>query len=277
MHQKKMYNQLVFYLEACESGSMFQNVLPENISIYASSASNPTESSWGCYCGSEAKVNGKDIGSCLGDLYSCVWMEDSDLEASKVSIAQQFAVIHKKVDKSDPMEWGDKTFEKELVTDFQGTTDSTSVDGKLMSKVKKLLGVFFGESKNEDLEYQHYLDLAKKSAIESRSIKLDYLYRKAFKSGLLTDDQELATELHLMEVNDTIFREIALRLKLNLTGEKNENIQFQCLRNSVNHYKATCQNFTEYTLKYVQYLSVACKTYTEDMVKQTITDVCEGN
>jgi len=31
MHSKKMYNQLVFYLEACESGSMFQDKLPEDI------------------------------------------------------------------------------------------------------------------------------------------------------------------------------------------------------------------------------------------------------
>lgn len=27
MHKEKRYSQLVFYLEACESGSMFENVL----------------------------------------------------------------------------------------------------------------------------------------------------------------------------------------------------------------------------------------------------------
>jgi legumain len=31
MHRQKKYQQLVFYLEACESGSMFKDVLPKNI------------------------------------------------------------------------------------------------------------------------------------------------------------------------------------------------------------------------------------------------------
>jgi len=34
-----MYKELVFYLEACESGSMFEN-LPDNIEIVASTAAN---------------------------------------------------------------------------------------------------------------------------------------------------------------------------------------------------------------------------------------------
>jgi legumain len=49
MFENKKYSKLVFYLEACESGSMFLN-LPTNTNIYALSAANPTESSWGYYC-----------------------------------------------------------------------------------------------------------------------------------------------------------------------------------------------------------------------------------
>ena len=44
-----MYKQLVFYLEACESGSMFVN-LPKNINVYSLSAAGTSESSWGNYC-----------------------------------------------------------------------------------------------------------------------------------------------------------------------------------------------------------------------------------
>lgn len=56
---------------------MFVN-LPKNMNIYAVSAANPHESSWGCYCPPEDEVNGKHIGSCLGDLFSVNWMEDTD-------------------------------------------------------------------------------------------------------------------------------------------------------------------------------------------------------
>ena len=78
MHEKGLYKELVFYLEACHAGSMFDPELPENISIYTTTAANPSESSYGEYCSSEAKVNGTLIGSCLGDEYSVRFMEDID-------------------------------------------------------------------------------------------------------------------------------------------------------------------------------------------------------
>ena len=49
MSDTSMYKELVFYLEACESGSMFED-LPKDIHIYATTAANAHESSWGTYC-----------------------------------------------------------------------------------------------------------------------------------------------------------------------------------------------------------------------------------
>lgn len=60
----------MFYLEACESGSMFVD-LPTDTNIYATTAADPDESSYGFYC----NVTGMP---CLGDEYSIHWMEDSD-------------------------------------------------------------------------------------------------------------------------------------------------------------------------------------------------------
>lgn len=77
MYDQGMYKTLVFYLEACESGSMFTE-LNKDINIYGLSAANPTESSWGFYCPPEDVINGKSIGSCLGDTFSINWLEDTD-------------------------------------------------------------------------------------------------------------------------------------------------------------------------------------------------------
>lgn len=74
---KGKYNKLVFYLEACESGSMFAK-LPNNTGIYALSAANAKESSWGFYCSPQDVISGKHIGSCLGDLFSINYLEDTD-------------------------------------------------------------------------------------------------------------------------------------------------------------------------------------------------------
>lgn len=54
-------------MEACESGSMFEGLLADNINIYATTAANAMESSYAAYCSPDDVVNGKHVGSCLGD------------------------------------------------------------------------------------------------------------------------------------------------------------------------------------------------------------------
>jgi len=83
MSDNKMFKELTFYLEACESGSMFPN-LTDKENIYAITATNASTSSYAAYCGRQAKVDGKKIGSCMGDLFSVSWMEDT--EANNISV-----------------------------------------------------------------------------------------------------------------------------------------------------------------------------------------------
>ncbi|KAK7275560.1 hypothetical protein RIF29_16679 [Crotalaria pallida] len=75
-HTSGTYNSLVFYLVACESGSIFEGLLPEGLIIYATTASNAEESSWGTYCPGEFPSPPSEYETCLGDLYSVAWMED---------------------------------------------------------------------------------------------------------------------------------------------------------------------------------------------------------
>lgn len=66
----------VLYIEACESGSVFEGMMPDNLSIYVSTASNTVESSWGTYCPGMDPAPPAEYITCLGDLYSVAWMED---------------------------------------------------------------------------------------------------------------------------------------------------------------------------------------------------------
>ena len=94
MWANKQYSELVFYLEACESGSMFEGILRDDIKAYAITAANAEESSWGTYCYPDDQINGVHIGTCLGDLFSVVWMEDSDKkDLRSESIDTQFQWI----------------------------------------------------------------------------------------------------------------------------------------------------------------------------------------
>lgn len=92
---------MVVYIEACESGSMLENLLPENINVYATTASNAQESSYACYY--DAKRH-----TYLGDVYSVVWMEDSDAEKiDEETLFQQFTITQAKTNTSHVMQYGD--------------------------------------------------------------------------------------------------------------------------------------------------------------------------
>jgi len=134
MSDNKMFNKLTFYLETCESGSMFEDMAIPG--IYALSASNPSESSWGSYCGSEAKVNGKSVNSCLGDLFSVSWMEDADaVDTTAESLEENFQTVKTATDRSQVMQWGDVTYTADKMSEFIGNLDpslkaSASVERK---------------------------------------------------------------------------------------------------------------------------------------------------
>lgn len=72
--------QLKSYLgllqEACESGSVFEGLLSDSLNIYATTASNAVESSWGTYCPGMAPSPPPEFNTCLGDLYSVAFLEN---------------------------------------------------------------------------------------------------------------------------------------------------------------------------------------------------------
>ena len=120
MHEKKMYKKFVLYIEACFSGSMAID-FPEDLGISIVTAANDQESSWGWYCGSEAVVKGKDIGSCLGDEFSVYWMEDADKGEQKTeTLEEQWNRIHAGVTKSHASRYGDKSFSADLIGEYVG-------------------------------------------------------------------------------------------------------------------------------------------------------------
>ncbi|XP_042478927.1 vacuolar-processing enzyme-like [Macadamia integrifolia] len=93
-HASVTYKSLVFYLEACESGSIFEGLLPEGLNIYATTASNAVESSWGTYCPGEVPPPPPEFETCLGDLYSVAWMEDSDAHNLRTeTLKQQYQLV----------------------------------------------------------------------------------------------------------------------------------------------------------------------------------------
>jgi len=121
MHSSNKYGQMVFYIEACESGSMFETLLPKNINVYATTASNADESSYACYFDDKRQTY-------LGDVYSVNWMEDSDKENLNLeTLHKQYQIVKKETNTSHVMEYGDAHIGDEACGEFQGTKDSEPI------------------------------------------------------------------------------------------------------------------------------------------------------
>uniref|UniRef100_A0A670HKH6 Legumain n=1 Tax=Podarcis muralis TaxID=64176 RepID=A0A670HKH6_PODMU len=119
MYHHKKYQKMVFYIEACESGSMMKN-LPHDINVYATTAANPSESSYACYFDDKRQTY-------LGDWYSVNWMEDSDVEdLKKETLHKQFLLVKKHTNTSHVMQYGNLSIAHMKVAQFQGTRSASS-------------------------------------------------------------------------------------------------------------------------------------------------------
>ncbi|KAK4770385.1 hypothetical protein SAY87_030917 [Trapa incisa] len=127
-HASGTYKSMVFYLEACESGSIFQGLLPKGLNIYATTAANAEESSWGTYCPGEIPGPPPEYETCLADLYSVAWMEDSDAHnMQSESLHQQYELVKRRTANensaygSHVMQFGDIKLSKEKLYMYIGS------------------------------------------------------------------------------------------------------------------------------------------------------------
>jgi len=233
MNENKKYKQMVIYIEACESGSMFQGILPQNISIYATTAANAEESSWGTYCSPNDKVNGTSIGSCLGDLYSVNFLENLDsVNPSVETLISQYGILVQETNKSHVQRFGDISISNQVIGNFE----ADGAQAPLLKNAKKT---------------------PKTSNVHSRMIKLAYLQNKHEQKQTAETHKALTEELASIQKFDNTFFTLAQQFKLN-TKAKVENIDFACLKERVEMYEAFCGKFSDYGLKYIKYLHFSC-------------------
>jgi legumain len=259
MHTKGMYDKLVFYMEACNGGSMFANLLPKDIGIFATTAANPNEPSWGTYCPPHDIVDGTRIGSCLGDLYSVNWMEDSDAVAGlDQTLEEQFEQVVRLTNKSHPIEYGDQSFKTiNEAKDFLAPSSSmlsSSIQPSSMQSSSAHSGATAASQAAA-------LELKLVSAVDTRDIELVqqfYLYLRASdaerKSGGL--GVKLSALVAGRELADARFRTMIQTVQG--TSPLVEAIEpavdtdkyMQCAELVTASVERHCGRFTSYSMKY---------------------------
>jgi legumain len=267
LHSRGGYKEFLFYLEACESGSIFNGLLKAP-DAKAVTAANPKESSWGWYCPGSAtggdKVDGKEIGSCLGDEFSVRWMEDTDAnDISTETVGQQFSKVLKAVTKSHVQQYGATSLDSEPIGDFQGTdgqkslkTATTTIEGN---------GV---DSRQAELHQAYYMVERAKTAVA----------RKAA-------EQDLAALLARRHSADRTFSAIAsaacqagsCSVEEMLEGPVEAVTKVSCHRGALEAVVNHCGAFNDYSLRYSRLFANLCENgIAEQAIVTAIEKACDA-
>jgi len=235
MNENNKYRQMVIYVEACESGSMFEGILPQNISIYATTAANSEESSWETYCSPNDKVNGISIGSCLGDLYAVNVFENLDsVDPSVETLISQFDILVEKINLSHVERFGDISISNQVIGNFQANKASGS---NPLAKTPE--------------------EVTLTSEVSSRYAKLHYLQNRHDNLQSQASRNAVAEELASIQNFDHTFTKLTQEFSLNIDA-KVQNIDFACLKQRVSLYEELCGKFSDYGLKYIKYIHFTC-------------------
>ena len=264
MKSKKMFKQMTFYMEACESGSMFPHLTSDG-GIYGVTASNATQPSSGTYCGSEATVNGKVIANCLGDLFSTSWMEDTDAAIAAghmgtETLQQQFDTVKQETTASPVNKFGDFSFMSEAIGAFEGTNSAISMFDSLLSRTTDL----FTDKRSTN---QH---------VDQRDAKLYYLTQRVMQEGGDENHAALMEEITQRSFFDKTFKTAYPGLLM--SDLKTELEDYDCYRFLIDSFETSCGTFSDYGFKYAKYLRHTCIVDDQDQITETakkFTAICQ--
>jgi len=259
MYNEKRYNKLVLYIEACEAGSMFRNVLSDKINVFATTASDYDESSYACYYDSKRATY-------LGDWYSVNWMEDSDKEdLEKESLQDQFKIVKNVTTTSHVMEYGDMTISKLVLGQFQGDKQAPP---RSLPRVPYNRGAPSWEVPL-DILYKQQAEAKTEQEKETFKLQIEQMIEK--RGHLETIVKKIVTRV-------SVSREHSERLTLARPQQLN---QLDCHDKLVNAFSRHCFDFGQnsYALKYAYILANICEdgSLDTDNVVRTMRQVCKVN
>jgi len=258
MKKRKMFDKLVFYLEACESGSMFEGLLSEDLGVYAMTASAPDEPSFAYYWDRERLVY-------ISDEFSVNWIVDSEanMSASGETIERQFEITRSRTFDSHVKQYGDKDLVREPIVDFEGVVNKTrsKSDTRFIARKK---GISQWDVSLESLyrKFSQVTDIASQAMIQEaidieilRRHRIEYLFRIIVsttvpKYSRYNDTLEFWMDIHLQPTNFTALRSVWF-----YSMEK-------------------CLKWSDYALQFWTVLVSLCESFGESVVVNGLRSAC---
>nr|GEX01683.1 vacuolar-processing enzyme [Tanacetum cinerariifolium] len=242
------------------------------MNIYVTTASNAEESSWGTYCPGMEPPPPPEYDTCLGDLYSVAWMEDSEKQTSNgETLEEQYKTVkvrtynHNSSEGSHVMEYGTKDINAESISLYQGfgatnVSDTTPVTDEPMGVVNQ---------RDADLVFfQRKYEKLTDGSQEKADMLKEITDIKNHRSHLDSSIDAIGTKLFGRRNSRVILT--------SLRGQGKPIVDdWGCLKSMVRVYETHCGSLTEYGMKHMRALANICnnKVSETDMASAAV-DIC---
>ncbi|KAJ9706819.1 hypothetical protein PVL29_002007 [Vitis rotundifolia] len=256
-HASGSYKEMVLYVEACESGSIFEGLMPDDLNIYVTTASGPDEESWGTYCPGMEPAPPPEYITCLGDLFSVAWLEDSETHnLKKQTIEDQYQRVKVRTSNhntysigSHVMVYGNESIKTELLYLYQGFDPAT------------------------DKLPQNKFDLdIRMDVINQRDADLLFLWQRYKRSKADSEKKEILKQLtQTMQHRVHLDQSIELIGMLLLGPENGPPLlnavrprglpvvdDWECLKSMVVVFETHCGSLTQYGMKHMRAFANIC-------------------
>ncbi|XP_044484468.1 legumain [Mangifera indica] len=275
-HASKGYKEMVLYIEACESGSIFEGITPKDIDVYVTTASNAQESSFGTYCPGMDPSPPQEYITCLGDLYSVAWMEDSETHNLKrETIKQQYDTVKERTSNfntysigSHVMQYGNTSIKTEKLYLYQGFDPATETFPPNELRNDTRMGVV--NQRDADLLFMWHM------------------YKKADGSWRKSQILEQITETlrHRNHLDKSIEMIGMLLYGPKRSGEILNSARapglplvddWQCLKSMVRVFETRCGSLTQYGMKHMRAFANICNSgVSQGLMEEACVATCGG-
>jgi len=268
MSSNNKFGKLVFFVEACYAGSMFDSTIEEDENIFVMTASDPNESSYACYYDDKRDTY-------LADEFSSAWMHivqsEFSSDASSMSLHRLYERTRTNTTESHVEEYGDLDIGSSKVRDFIGT----------------------GKGNTQNIKEPKMFSTMDKDSVPSLEVPLQMLVRKM----KMTNDEderimfqsEIQHALKMREMVDDVINKILLEAN-NDDDENMRNILESDLvinKHNMGCNKEVIETFSKHCFKVSKnlYVRSAIRNLVKvcnadwmdlDRVMIAITDVCSG-
>ncbi|KAL8166511.1 hypothetical protein V2J09_008010 [Rumex salicifolius] len=273
-HAAGTYSRMVIYVEACEAGSMFDGLLTEAMNIYVTTASNPSESSYATYCPDSDPSVPSEYNTCLGDLYSVAWMEDSDKHSPQSeTLEAQYQVVKIRTisatDGSHVMQYGDSALSKDILGLYLGTSSTRKYDSSSTQDASPVPLVAVNQRDADIVYLQQKVRRApegsKKKAEAQRELDVTLAHRKHVDRSVATIGQNLFGAKDGSRILNTV----------RPAGQPLVD-DWDCLKSTAGTYKAYCGSLATYGMKYMRAFANICNAgVSKDRMAKASSQACK--